>query len=99
MIVNRRTFVVKPGRMVDARVLVQEAVRTTPAGMTRPLRWYAIEFGAWNLLALETEFATLAEYERLMAEWLASLSPEFWKKWHDALDQGGSNELWTLIDV
>jgi hypothetical protein len=34
-------------------------------------------------LALEAEFETLAECERLFAEWLANLSPEFWKKWNE----------------
>jgi hypothetical protein len=47
------------------------------------VRCYVIEFGAWNLLALEAEFETLAECERLFAEWLANLSPEFWKKWNE----------------
>ena len=98
MIVNRRTRVVKPGRMDDARALIQEAVRAKPSGVTRSVRCYVIEFGAWNLLALEAEFETLAECERLFAEWLASLSPEFWKKWNELRDQGGSNELWTLVE-
>ena len=80
MLVNRRTFVVKPGRTEDARALLQEHFRAKPAWMTRPVRYYAIEFGAWNLLALEPEFETLAECERLFAEWLANPSPEFWKK-------------------
>ena len=81
-----------------AKVLAQEAVREKPAGMTRPVRWYVITFGPWNHLALEAEFETLAECERLMAEWLANLSPEFWKKWQEVMDQGGSNEIWTILE-
>jgi hypothetical protein len=98
MIVNRRTFVVKGGRTDDAKVLTQESLRAKPIGMTRPLRWYVIEFGPWDHLALETEFETLAEYERLTAEWLANLSPEFWKRWNEVMTIGGSNELWTLVE-
>ena len=98
MIINRRTFVAKPGRTDDAKVLAQEAVRAKPAGMTRPVRWYEIAFGPWDHLALETEFETLAECERLMDEWLANLSPEFWKKWQEVMATGGSNELWTLVE-
>ena len=98
MIVNRRTWLIKPGRMRDARALIQEVVRAKPAGMTRTVRCYVSEFGAWNLLALEAEFETVAECERLVAEWLAPLSPEFWKKWNELRDPGGGNEMWTLIE-
>ena len=98
MIVNRRTVVIKPGRMDDVRALVPETVRAKPAGVTRPMRWYVIEFGAWNLFAMEAEFESLAEYERLTAEWLANHSPEFWTKYHEIKDHGGSKEIWTLIE-
>ena len=82
----------------DVRALVPETVRAKPAGVTRPMRWYVIEFGAWNLFATEAEYESLAEYERLSAEWLANLSPEWWKKWREIVDQGGGNEIWTLVE-
>ena len=99
MIVNRRTFVIKPGRMADAKALfIPGTLRAKPVGVTRPVRWHEIEFGAWNLWAMEAEFESLAEYERLTAEWLANHSPEFWTKYHEIKDHGGSKEIWTLIE-
>ena len=99
MYVNRSTFVFKPAcNPDDVRALIKDALRWKPAGMTRPVRLYAIQFGASNHFAVEAEFETLAECERLMAEWVAGFSPEFWKRWDEAIDQGGSNEVWTLIE-
>jgi hypothetical protein len=98
MLVNRRTLVIKFGRMDDTKALAQEYVRAKPAGMTRPVRCYVTELGAWNQFALEAEYESLAEYERLVAEWDANLPPEFWKKLNEVRTPGGGNEIWTLLE-
>jgi len=57
-----------------------------------------ISVGPWNLWAMEAEFKNLAEYERLVPEWVANHPPEFWQKYNEAVGQGGGNEIWTLLE-
>ena len=62
MIVNRRTFKVKKGRMQEAATLL----RTGGDYMDNipPYRIYTSSIGTFNLLVLEQEFENLAAYEK-----------------------------------
>jgi len=84
--------------MDDAKALVKENLRAKPAGVTRSVRFYVTEFGAWNQFALKAEFENVAECQGLFAEWNANLSPEFRKEFQELRDHGGSNEIWTLLE-
>ena len=65
--------------------------------MTPAVRLYAIEFGDWNQLAVEAEFETVAECQRLFDEWFANIPPEALKEFQALRDPCGSNEIWTLL--
>jgi hypothetical protein len=97
MIVNRRTHTIKRGRMEEAKALMKEAMQWWPAG-TGAVRWYAINFGPWNQLALEVEFQSLDDCERAWAAWGARTPPDWWKRVFDLLETGGGNEIWTLFE-
>jgi len=68
-----------------------------PAGVG-PTRTYRIDFGAWDHVAWEVEWQSLADYERLGAEWTARITPDWWKRWRDVTENGGGNEMWTLVE-
>ena len=94
MIVNRRTFVAKRGRLEEAVALVlaeMERTNTTP-------RVYVSETGLFETIAVEWELEGLAEYEKGWAEYFAS--PEaapFLEKWAEITETGGTNEIWRLV--
>jgi len=99
MYVNRRTFVLKPQYGIDeVRELIRLTLPATRAVYAGPLRQYWSQFGPWNLYAIESEFETLADYERLVPEVFARFPPEYWEKFAEVTDQGGSNEVWTLVE-
>jgi hypothetical protein len=99
MIVNRRTFFIKPGHMAAAKVLwFSGMLKAKPAGVTGAARFYAIEFGALNQLASEVEFDSVEECQRLFDEWFANIPPESMKELQALRDPGGSNEIWTLLE-
>jgi hypothetical protein len=97
MIVNRRTFVIKRGRMEDAKSLLKETGQWWPPGAGM-VRFYVTNVGAWNQLAFEVEFQSLADYERIWAEAGATVPAEWWHRWFEVLDAGGGNEIWTLLE-
>jgi hypothetical protein len=95
MLVNRRTFLVKKSRMDEAVVLLVAYGEAVAFPHRR--RIYASQIGPFDTVAIELEFESLEEFERLVAE--ASAQPE-WADFAKNLDEltvpGGSNEIWTL---
>jgi hypothetical protein len=97
MIVNRRTFIVKNGRMDEAVEILQsprDFMENVP-----PHRMYVSAMGTFNLLAMELEFENYTEYE---AFWIAfgkaSGRPAMMEKWFDVTLEGGTNEIWELVE-
>jgi len=95
MLVNRRTFVVKRGRLEEAVALfMAEGERIGITG-----RIYVPETGSFDTIAMEREFESLEEYERLWSEYFASPeAAQFQEKWYDLTETGGTNEIWRLVE-
>ena len=95
MIVNRRTFTVKWGRVEEAVALAKTGgERVSPP---HALRLYTNNIGPFSTIAIEVEFKNLEEYERWWAEWFAS--PEniaLNGNLLALLEAGGTNEIWNL---
>jgi hypothetical protein len=96
MFVNRRTFVVKEGKMEEVLARFKAAASLDPP---RALRIYTSEVGAFNTIAFEAEFESLQEFESFftglpdlpeLAEAQARLA--------GLTVPGGSNEVWRLVE-
>ena len=92
MIVNRRTFVIKPGCMQEAINLF-----TTLRG-TDTFRIYVPEVSRFDILSIEIECKDLAEYEKMWDEWFSKPeSKQFNEKLYTVLANGSTNEIWELV--
>ena len=98
MIVDRRTFIYKRGRRNDAVAVLKEMLQLATSkfkGLTG--RIYTPSIGPFDTLAMEGEYESLAEYERIQAEFFAL--PEvalLMEKWLEATETGGTHEIWDL---
>lgn len=96
MLVNRRTFMVKTGRVEEAAKLLKAGEKYHKHVPTN--RIYISDIGTYNQVVLELEFENMTEYERFWAEWEASPDLEaFMKKWHK-VTKGGISEIWQLVE-
>src|SRR5262245_29999317 len=104
MLVNRRTFIVKKPYFEEAVALLVEASelakRTDPNVV---FRVYASEIGPFDTIAYELESESLAAYERQQAEFAANPTvaarfPEWFKRWQEITEPGGTNEIWRLAE-
>ena len=93
MYINRRTFKVKPGAMEEAVKLAKyEIERSESNGIV-----YTAEFGPFDVMVVDFQFESLAEYQKGWSEW--ATTPEavkFLEKWHTLVESGGTNELWLV---
>lgn len=92
-IINRRTYVADRGKFQEAIELLR--------GATKDARYkYRIcssYYGAFDAIALEVEFESVAQMEEAWAEVNAQPAmAEFLNKWYAATFSGGSNEVWSL---
>jgi hypothetical protein len=99
MIVNRRTFDVKPGRMQEAVELVRKAqAALREDGLTGAIRSYVSRIGTLGQLSTEGEYESLTEYGKVWARFSARpTTPAFMEKWYEVV-KGGTNEIWTIPD-
>jgi hypothetical protein len=95
MIVNRRTFSVKPGQ-VEAIIEVLSTGADHIAD--RPvLRLYEAYMGVANRVAFELEFDDLAHYARFWDEWTAAPeSAQVLEKFNQHLEMEWTNEIWRV---
>ena len=94
VVVNRRTFNVKRGRM-DEAVAAVKAESERFSSYTGPLRIYTAETGPADTLAVEWEYGSLEEYHRLWNEWGSTPgTAAYMEKWYELTEPGGTNELW-----
>lgn len=101
MLVDRRVFMVKGGKMDEVLELLKaEQARVRQAyNYSGATRNYASYVGTFGQLVLESEWNDLAEWEAFWSEWGAS--PEgiaFQEEWGPLLESGGRVELWTLVE-
>ena len=95
MLVNRRTFIIKPGHLEKAIALGKaEITRVWPS---MPVRYYRGHIAPFDTFALEAEWESLSVYEKAMAEGFPRVSAEFWDKWNQLTEAGGTNEFWELV--
>jgi hypothetical protein len=94
MIVNRRTFVPKRGHLGEAVALLKEAGETNKHVVTA--RMYVPEIAPFDVIAVEVEFESWDQYHTYWAQW--SPGDGFWEKWYAITENGGSNEVWQLIE-
>jgi hypothetical protein len=95
MIVNRRIFIPKHGHMREVLDLLKaEFARCFPE--FKAVRYYVSDIGPFDRFGMEMEFPSLAEYERAVAQSGECFSPEFWQRWYELTESGGTNEIWTV---
>lgn len=100
MLVNRRTFPVKPGCMERALALLRDAGQKFPHPQGRPRRLYTADIGQLNVVGFEIEYANLTEYEAYWAaiataDWIA----DFFAQWDTLIETGATNEIWLVESV
>jgi hypothetical protein len=95
MVVNRRTFNIKPGGMEDALALVK--AENAEGGEFRAVRVYTPNIAPFDVLAIEFEVESVAQADRMWDEWFTSdRAADFMPKWVDVTAGGGTNEYWNL---
>ncbi len=98
MIVERMTFVMKPGRSKEGMEIVQELRKLVDLQTT--YRIYLSITGQFNVLTEEIEFEDFEQREKFWAD-LGS-KPEFaqlLEKWSATVaDSGGGREFLTLVE-
>ena len=99
MIVNRRTFNVKPGLMEEAVALLKAGFEAFPAytGAYRIYAWSILAAAPGDVMVVEFEYEDLEAYQRLWTEWAASPgAAAYFEKSGELFDRGGSSEIWEL---
>lgn len=95
MLINRRTFVVKRGCMHDVVALLKAERKQ---GHTT-YRIYTPHIAPFDVIIIDFEFENLAAYEKKWHEWFTSPeSAEFMERWYELTENGGTNEIWNLIE-
>ena len=93
MIVNRRTFVAKRGHQQEAaEFLKQETDKIEGV----PVRIYRPEIAPFDTFVAEAEFEDWDAYHKFWAEW--SPGEAFWARWYALTENGGTNEVWRLVE-
>jgi hypothetical protein len=98
MIVDRRTFRAKKGQKHEAAAVLKEVAKLFTAKVKDvPIRIYHSHMGTFDTVAMEVEYESLAEYERLMYSFFAlpEMAP-LMKKWNEVTETGGTHEMWGL---
>jgi len=94
MIVNRRTFVAARGQLDAALAALRAELGSAP----HAARLYAPSIGAFDTIAVELEFESLAEYEQFIGPYFARLAEtRFFERWNQITAIGGENTIWELV--
>ncbi len=101
MFIDRRVFKIKVGRMQEALALAKaEHVRIhqtySDLGTFRYLVGLVADF---DTLVFESEWKSLADWERYWQKWGADPeSMAFLQKIGATLESGGGNQLWSVVE-
>ena len=96
MIVDRRTFLVKPGHEVEVVDLIKAGIEGITS-YTGAYRIYMPDIGPYGMVVVEWEHEDLQEMRAAYAAWEASPDIEqFWEQWHRLTERGGGEEIWKL---
>ncbi len=99
MIVNRRSFNIKPGCMQEAIQLINDVVREmgSQAGGTNP-RLLTAAMGPFDVLIMEVEHENLESYQKYWDAIFGHPAMEpFFTKWWTLASGGGVNEVWDVV--
>ena len=94
MLVNRRKFVVKRGKLNEAEKLLKTIVETS--NLPGVARIYIPEIAPFDAVVIEVEFEDWAQYNKFYAEW--DPKEELIKKWFALTETGGTNQVWYLAE-
>jgi hypothetical protein len=95
MIVNRRTFLVKKGKLDELVTMLADSRKL--AKNTYSMRIYHSMFGPFDSVAVELEFKDMDEMARSQEEMMVLPDPAaFMAKFDELTVPGGSNEIWVL---
>ena len=97
MIVERRTFIAKPGCTDD----MVSHIRSLFDGHAYPgtARLYRSKVGMFNRVAVELEGESLAAYDEVFSQWASvAFTPENHKQWIALEDSGAKNEFWSIAN-
>jgi hypothetical protein len=101
MIVNRRTFNVKPNRVEAAVGWLQTEIAAERERGPLPgkYRIFVSSIGTFAQVALESEFEDLAAYDKFWSTWFSRPEcQEANKKFVKLLRGGGTNEIWRRVE-
>ena len=98
MIVNRRTFNVKPGCLEEIVQLIRDVgaeIGQKPA--YSPIRVLTAVFGPFDVLVLETTHENMEQYQQYWIELGGEPAMvKFFEKWYTLIAGGGTNEIWDI---
>ena len=97
MLVERLTFIAKPGCVGDFGALAKATL--LEAGLANATRVYRIKFGVTDRIAFEVEHESMEERERWWNEWRSSDGAATWEEQANALREAtATHEFWTLVE-
>jgi hypothetical protein len=102
MIVNRRTFYVKQGRMQELIELIKAEGQAEKerGGYLGSLRIYTPNIAPFGVVVVDWQYESLAEHEKGWAEWAARpTTAAFMQKWMELTEPTGLNEIWDLEEA
>ena len=98
MLVNRRTFLVKPGKMEEVKGLIVDYAHERgllSSGSDQRLSTALV--GPLDVLVLESDHENLAAFEQFWTEAFDHPGAEaFFQKWNTLIESGGTNEIWEV---
>ena len=96
MIVQRNVIAVRQGCMEEAVALMKAAIEGN-TNYKHGYRIYTPEIGPFDVLAVEWEFDSLEEQQKVWAEWSAwPGAAAFFEKWFKLSERGGGTEILNL---
>jgi hypothetical protein len=97
VILVRSTFRVKFGRMKDALALMKEGEKAMTAISQKRQRLLTDVTGEFYTLVLETEYESLAEFEKLGAEMMRAPAWRDWYQKFGALVDSGRRDIYAIV--
>jgi hypothetical protein len=96
MIVDRRTFRVKPGCEEAVVKMIKEAIEGNTI-YNRSYRIYTPDISPYDVVVVEWEYEDVPEMRAAWEAWLAKPgTPEYMEKWLELTERGGGGEIWEL---
>ena len=92
MVVDRMVWHVKPGKVEQVVEMLSQFLHDPDHPMKRV---YVPKISPLHRIVFESEYESVADWERHRDEWNAA---EFMPKWYEPMEGGGAEEIWELGD-